>query len=44
MIMYLDFSAFTSSPVCLVATTKASVFLFFSIYTSAQYSNIISIN
>jgi hypothetical protein len=36
--MYLALSAFTSSPVSLQATTKASTCSFYSImYTSAQY-------
>ena len=41
--VYLHFSAFTSRPVSLLATTKASVFFFIqSMYASAQYINIIS--
>jgi len=41
MTMYLVVSAFTSSPVCLLASTKAS--LFFFIFHPTQYI-IISIN
>jgi hypothetical protein len=41
--MYLVFSAFTSRPISLLATTKASTF-FYTMYASTQYINIISIN
>jgi hypothetical protein len=43
MTMYLGLSAFTSSPVSLLATIKFLRFPF-SMYTYFQYINIISIN
>jgi len=42
-VMYLVLSAFHSGPISLLATTTASVFLY-SMYTSVQHINIISIN
>jgi len=41
--MYLVLSAFTSSPFSSLATTISSV-IFYSMYTSTQYVNIISMN
>ena len=42
--MYLVLSAFAYSPISLLVTTKDPVIFFCSIYASAQYINIISIN
>ena len=44
MNVYVVFSAFTSSPISFLVTTKASPPPFYSKYASAQYINIISIN
>ena len=41
--MYIVLSAFTSSPISLLDTTKVSVFLY-SMYASSQHINIISTN
>jgi len=43
MTMYLVLSKFTTSPITMLLTTKASVF-FYSMYTSSQYINIFSTN
>ena len=43
MTMYLVLSTFNSSPISLLATTKACVLLY-SMYASSQYINIIGIN
>ena len=43
MTMNLVLSAFTSSPVSLIATTK-SLYFFYGMYASAQYVNNISVN
>jgi len=41
MTMYLVLSAFTSSPISLLATTKATAFFFVRMYATSQYINII---
>jgi hypothetical protein len=44
MTIFLVFSAFTPRSISLLAVTKAAVFLCNSMYASAHYINIISIN